>query len=75
VSGYDKGEAIRQGLWEQLDAMTANAVDRLDRLWMGDELYEHSERVAAEVRKAEHDRDLELYRLAVRMGKKNRGEE
>ena len=73
-TGYDERAALNQGLWEQLDAMTDSAARRIDRLLLGDEVYDYSQEVAADVRRLEHEHQLELYRLAVRIGKRNRGE-
>lgn len=72
-TGYDERAALNQGLWEQLDARVANISERIDKLMMGEEAYDYSQKVSAEVRQIEHERDLELYKLAVKLSQKNRG--
>lgn len=72
MSRFDTSEAMRASLWEQLDQMTANASERIDRLLLGDDAYDYSQEVAAEVRQAEHRLELEKYREAVRISEANR---
>lgn len=72
MSRFDASAAMRASLWEQVNRMTTNASERIDRLLLGDEAYDYSQEVAAEVRQAEHQIELEKYRAAVRISEANR---
>jgi hypothetical protein len=74
VKAFTPEEAERRALWEKLDSLTGQIVEKADRILMGDEAYEYSREVAADVRRMEHEMQLERMREIIALSRRNRGE-